>query len=1206
MPSNLITPLFEAVSSGSTARKRTIAYFSGSPGSALNFEKWQTWKGVAEAARENQANLIYVAGEEFERSPQAILYDFIGQHNVDGIILWDAFFSPRTELERIQTFVDHYWPLPVVCIEQVLEGCSNLLFDNAQGIRDLLGHLVQVHGYRKIAFLSQIGNHSALTRRQAFESCMKEFGLFDAGLVGSLEELDARGIQPGEDYQVIVSHSDYDAVDLVEKMTLRGLRIPDDLAVTGFNDGREARGSLPPLTTVRLPFRRVGRRAVEVLLERMDGKNHPEREVFPLQLLLRRSCGCLEPLAEQAAIGSIPCNEEKLSTALSIHQGEIVRLMARSLGTTQESLGLGWSKRIFENFSSEFRQMGNAEPCQASANYLQNLYILLREAVDEGVNVSRWHDAISVMRQFVIPCLRNSDLAFAEDLFQQARVMVGQAAVRSEVHRNLQASKRSDVLREIEAALLISFDFTELFDLLTQSLGRLSIRHFYLVQYEGIARPDGQARLLLAYEEGSRIEIPADCQLFSVRDLLPEGYRKLGEPFGWIIEALHLREEQIGYIIFRTDPPSDSLECEIYQALRIQLSSAIKGVRLRERLYDALRQAEEANQLKSRFLSMVSHELRTPLNLIVGLSEMAIRHQDRSGKQSVDILKKYHEQIYISGQHLDRLIRDVLDLASSQVGQMRLTLHPVDLVPVLRDAASMGEQLAGQKNLVFRTEIPDQLPKISGDKTRIRQVLLNLLSNAVKFTAHGEVVFSAGLAPGGILISVRDTGLGIPENEQERIFDEFQQSDRSAGRGYGGIGLGLAITRRLVEMHGGKIWVTSPALNEIGSIFNLIIPALPPDEGEKEALAPGKRSTRVLIWTEEDQNSRLLAAHLSRQGFEVEETALADQEHFLDYLQKNPPGAIVLDLAPASEQGWEIMRRLKENPATHEIPVLFYSLVADQEMGSVVEMDYLAKPIGVDQLVNALKRHGLKGDKTNHPKILIVDDDAGVLELHSRTVQMQLPGCRIMTAADGLRALDCMRSFRPDLVLLDLMMPELDGFGVLKSMQEDPVLGSIPVIILSGQVLTRREMLRLNQGVASVLSKGIFSKEEIFTRIENVLMRSQRMGGEGQRLVFLAMAYIHEHYRNPISRADIAGNLNVNEQYLSRCFNKELGIGPMNYLSRYRIEQAKKLLSVGNMSITQVALEVGLSSQSYFSRIFQQETGITPSSYQRGIRKPAD
>jgi YesN/AraC family two-component response regulator len=253
-----------------------------------------------------------------------------------------------------------------------------------------------------------------------------------------------------------------------------------------------------------------------------------------------------------------------------------------------------------------------------------------------------------------------------------------------------------------------------------------------------------------------------------------------------------------------------------------------------------------------------------------------------------------------------------------------------------------------------------------------------------------------------------------------------------------------------------------------------------------------------------------------------------------------------------------------------------------------------------------LERHGINGNRKNTKSILIIDDEPGMLDLHARMIQSSLPDCQVLTAQNGVSGLQVMRNELPDLVLLDLMMPELDGFGVLKVMQEEQMLRSIPVIILSAQVLTCREIDRLNQRVASVLAKGLFSTKETIKRIESALSRNKRLGSESQRLVHHGMAYIHEHFREPISRADIANHLSVNEQYLSRCFNKEVGIGPMAYLSRYRIQQAKRLLEIGTMSITQLALEVGFSSQSYFSRIFQQETGITPTDYQNGSRPPVE
>ena len=1196
----------------------TIGFFCGSPGGLFSFEKWLMWRGIAEAAREYGVNLVYLAGEDFEYAPQAVLYDLIGEHNVDGIIVWNTFVGQQSSLEKINEFIDGFNPLPVVSIEFELEGCANLMVDNEQGVRDLLVHLIEGHGYQKIAFIGRENSQASRLRQAAFEARMSHYGLFDPNLVGSLDQLDARGVRWGRDARAVLAHSDNLAIKLVETFRQRGLRVPEDVVVVGFNNGQEARGSLPPLTTVRLPFRSMGRKAVEMLVKRIGGDLLQNTLFLAPQLILRRSCGCLEPMAEQAATGGVEHYHGDLPVVLEGLQRSLPEQMAFGMGTSIESLALVWAGKLFDLFATELtRKLFDPAVRVPSTRYLQGMNDLLREAVAEGSNVTRWHEALTILRMSLLPYLEGDLLAFVEDMFNQARVLVGQIAVRLEVHRTWNAARRTEILRGIGADLLLAFEFDELIEILQQGLARLKINDAYLVLYEDQFDPQGKARLVLAIENGERVPVPVEQAVFAVRDLLPPD-RLAGQPvYCTLVESLQQREEQLGYLLFKTDPPADPAECDVYQALRIQLSGALKGVRLRQKLQDARRQAEEANHLKSRFLSMVSHELRTPINLIVGLSEMAMRQQSRGG-DSLAVLIKFLEQIYVSGQHLDRLIRDVLDLASSQVGQMNLISKPLELRPVLEDVACMGEQLARQKSLVFRMEAPDDLPMVMGDKTRLRQILLNLLSNAVKFTAHGEVALLVSVEGSEIMVCVRDTGLGIAREEQEKIFDEFHQSDRSLERGYGGIGLGLAITRRLVEMHGGRIWVSSTGSEGGGSTFSFTLPVLvETDEAQQApALPSNARQGMVLIVSVEEQSlptdgtenaPRSLANHLAGHGFRVEEAHLNDAHDFIDALVAAPPGAMVLDLAPASEQGWEIIKRIKEHPATQDIPVLFYALMQDEEGetvgGTVLEMDYMTKPVGADNLVRALKRHGLlnttaPGGRT----ILIVDDEPGILDLHARLVQAELPACRVVTARNGQEGLEKMRQELPDLVLLDLMMPELDGFGVLRGMQAEELLRNIPVIVLSGQVLTRREMLRLNQGVAAVLGKGLFTGEEIITRIESALTRNKRLGGEVQRLVQQAMAFIHEHYKEPISRADVANQLNINEQYLSRCFNKELGIGPMVYLSRYRIQSARRLLEMGNLSITQVAMEVGMSSQSYFSRVFQEEIGVTPSAYQRGVR----
>ena len=231
-----------------------------------------------------------------------------------------------------------------------------------------------------------------------------------------------------------------------------------------------------------------------------------------------------------------------------------------------------------------------------------------------------------------------------------------------------------------------------------------------------------------------------------------------------------------------------------------------------------------------------------------------------------------------------------------------------------------------------------------------------------------------------------------------------------------------------------------------------------------------------------------------------------------------------------------------------------------------------------------------------------MDDDPAILALHARVVQAQIPACRVLRASNGVEALAVMAQTRPDLVLLDLMMPEMDGFAVLEAMREDENTRSIPVIVLTAQLLRQEEMVRLQQGVTAVLGKELFTPAEVLAQVEAALARTKRLGSEPQRLVRLVMAYIHEHYTEPVSREDLAQHFCVNERYLTRCFHQETGVTPIAYLIRYRIQQAKVLLEAGQLSVTDVGLTTGFSDGGYFGRVFQKEVGITPGAYRRGLR----
>jgi signal transduction histidine kinase/DNA-binding response OmpR family regulator len=739
---------------------------------------------------------------------------------------------------------------------------------------------------------------------------------------------------------------------------------------------------------------------------------------------------------------------------------------------------------------------------------------------------------------------------------------------------------------------------------LDEHLETLGIRKATLVFYEG--EGDDDAALSILRPLGPT----AEGERFVTRSFPPPSLYDESAPLSLALLPISTGEEIRGFIAFQG---GDFIP---YAWVAQQVTAALREVRLYRQALEGRKLAEEANQMKSRFLSVVSHELRTPVNLITGLSDLLLNQSANGLSQEWAVVREDVERIYTTAQHLDGLIRDVLDLASCEANQLKLTPEPLDMVEVLDQTAAIGEQLARDKGLLWRADISRSLPAVWGDRTRLRQVVINLVNNAVKFTGYGEITLRAAAENGNLIVAVQDTGLGIPLEDQELIFNEFRQSDRTVGRGCGGLGLGLAICKRLIEGHGGQIGVHSSGEENSGSTFYFSLPTLDRDAAVglpaklpdwEPLVASSERRTLLIV--KDVAAGRSLQARLSAEGFHVALCRADELEARLTRIVASPPEIILLDEGVTADRGWELLKLLKGNPATATTTVLFFSFAEDSAgaRGNLLDIDYMAKPMGTAALAEALARRGLLPDQAtteSSKRILIVDDDPAMLAMHASVVSNQFPAYQILEAVNGREALEIIRKECPDLVLLDLMMPEIDGFGVLEAMRDTDIGREIPVVVLTGKSLTTEDMQRLNHGTASVLAKGILSADETLAHIEAVLSCTFRPGSEARRIVLKALVYIHAHYAEELSRESIAQHVSVSSRHLNRCFSQELGISPVTYLNRYRIKQAKALLQRGEHTITAIGLEVGFSSSGYFTRIFKQELGLSPRDYQAGRRAP--
>lgn len=1172
------------------------------------------WPGIADTIRAHGGNLLcftggYLLDPHVFNSQGNVVYDFIDHHRLDGLIIWSSSLSSYVGIDSLRDFCDRFRPLPMVSIGVVLDGIPGIVLDSYQGMREVMTHLVEVHHRQRLAFIrGPDGHRDADERYRAYVDALRHYHLpfatelisphykwFDPGGRDMVHRLlDERRAA----FDAVVCVNDDLAVQAMETLQARGLRVPEDVSVVGFNDTPLSRAVTPPLTTVPWRMHERGRKAVELLLAMLDGEPAPEQVLLPAGLIVRQSCGCFAPSVAHALAG--PLRDLSAATPVVGREAHLAAIAEAMTG----------SERMPESVAQLYDAFGEDVAGAADGAFLVTLDRILRQTVSIGADATVWQRAVSALRRQLLPGLAHDARALvrAEDLWQQARVMIGEQAQRALRFREWQAQQQTARLRRISHALATTNRVPDLMDMLVEELPHLDIPRCYLALYEDPLEPTGWCRVVLAYDEDGRRDVGAEGQRIRVRDLAMGALLPPGRPFSALIQPLHFQTEQLGVVMFEQQPAGD-----IHEVLREEISATLKGVMLAERneqLYaqaleaqqvaqEGRRLAEEANRLKSRFLSMVSHELRTPLVLLVGLSEMMLR--ERTGDSRPPLPEPYRQdlaRIHVGAQQLDSLVRDVLDLTRSQLGQLRLVKEPLDLGQVLGAVALVGEQMARSKGLTWEVAIPEGLPKVHGDASRLRQVAFNLVANAVKFTVRGHVRLTVEVDEDALTVVVSDTGPGVPQMEQEAIFDEFRQSERTTARGFGGLGIGLAICRELIELHDGQIGVRSSGEEESGSAFYFTLPTI--RDASDEAPSPQEARPRsVLLLTSREGGGARLQAHLAREGFQVASLSIEETPDWLPRLLALAPGAVILDGEPASARGWQLIEALRENPATRDIPVFFYAL-QEPDAGAMLALSHQSKPLGATALTQALQQYGLAATPSNGARIiLIVDDDPSILDMHTRVVRAAVTDCRTLQANNGRRALEVMRAEQPALVLLDLMMPELDGMGVLAAMQEDPRLRGIPVIVLTAQTLTDPEMTQLNQGVAAVLEKGLFTVEETLGHIEQALARDRRLGNEAQRTVRKAMAFIHERHGDAISRDDIASHAGVSARHLTRCFQQEMGLSPIAYLSRYRVLKAKQLLDAGGKNITEVAAAVGFSSSSYFTDAFRREVGVAPRDYQR-------
>ena len=709
----------------------------------------------------------------------------------------------------------------------------------------------------------------------------------------------------------------------------------------------------------------------------------------------------------------------------------------------------------------------------------------------------------------------DSQIALMETFADQAAIAIENARLLTELKARTDQLTRSvqelEALGEVSQALSSTLDLETVLHTIVsrasqlagtdactvyeydEGAGELHLRATYNLDEEVVAelrrtpirRGEGAAGRMAVTHEAVQIPDIAAAGAYqgSLRDvLLQTGTRAL-------LSIPLLREGHLvgGLTVNKKTPGAFSPEIvDLLKTFAAQSALAIQNARLFREIEDKSRQLEVADRHKSEFLANMSHELRTPLNAIIGYSEMLQEDAaDLGAEQLTDDLKK----INAAGKHLLELINAVLDLSKIEAGKMELYLESFDVAGLVRDIAAVIQPLATKNANRLDVRCPADAGTMRADLTKVRQALFNLLSNACKFTERGTISLAVAREAKGaqdwMVFRVSDTGIGMTPDQLARLFEAFTQADAATTRRYGGTGLGLALSRCLCRMMGGDVTVESEAGR--GSTFTIRLPAqvaeavedIPAPAAISDRAAPGLGT--VLVIDDEAVVRDLMQRFLTREGFRV--ATASGGEEGLRRARELHPDAITLDVMMPGMDGWAVLSALKADPAVAAIPVVMLTIVDDKNLGYALgASDYLTKPIDRERLVAVLTQY-----RRDRP-VLVVDDDTGLRQLLRRMLEPQ--GYAVVEAENGRAALECLREVSPSVILLDLMMPEMDGFEFVAEFRRHEAWRAIPIVVVTARDLSDADRERLNGYVEKILQKGTHGREELLAEVRELVSAS--------------------------------------------------------------------------------------------------------------------
>jgi len=942
------------------------------------------WPPFARFARKLGKSLFIFPGGRLSSSHDSDnlrnrVYSLVNGKNVDGVILYSTSIKNKgTTDDEFNKFCSGLEQLPLVSMNDKIPGYPSVVSDCYMGVKELITHCIKKHGAKRIAFLcGPATHHDALERLRGYMDALNEAGLYSSqvnflvtdpfawedGYKAAAQLFEERKLRPGYDFDTIIGANDDLTVDAIDYFSRRGFYMPRDYHALGFDNSLKSLFPECPLSTIMASYKEMSSEAFRVLIDYMDKKNSSpssqdsipiEDVILPTKLVIRNSCGCgsshyylLEPEPDVNF-----CEPDE--AAMTARINEYFELSEKEIKTFITPIVRAW----FGIF-----QQNNLNSISGS-NYNRSAEAIFFHRFDKAIvrffNTNR--DSGLLLR--LLQDLFDAGLVSASQYMKFEPVVlkiIFKISGRLSIHEQYSRRNLDVAFNSLRFELLETLDRDSLVKSLAKNLPKIGIDTAGIALYV-----DDKTSLWVGSYSLDGIN-PIKEQPFPADLFVPEPLEHLFSSGVFMIQPLFIEEHALGYIIHTVSGKNGS----VYEDLRSTISYALKGifqfeeiVKAQQKVLESIEQnriltlqkeaAQAASEAKTQFLANVSHEIRTPMNAVLGMAELMLS-ENLNNRQ-----RHYAEDIKTSAMSLLNIINEILDLSKIQTGRMDLVPVHYNFISLVDNIGSMMHFLIKSKNVAFDVEMQGDIPRyLYGDNARLRQILLNILSNAAKFTEKGYVRLSISVSDKEICFTVTDTGMGIKKDDLIDLFDAFKQADAVRNRDYKGTGLGLTITKALVEMMNGKIEVESE-LGQ-GTKVCVTIPKVIGDETQVQRYISTKKllcspDTNILAVDDNAINLNVICGLLRQCGVTV--FAAASGKAALEMLRMDQFALIFMDHMMPEMDGVETTKKIREMGISTPIVALTANAVTSaKEMLLASGMDdYLSKPIVKEQLYEILAR----------------------------------------------------------------------------------------------------------------------------------------------------------------------------------------------------------------------------------------------------------